>query len=178
MDPSPRVIFLDVDGVLTTSRCLLEDYEDEDDSLLFLQNLLPHRREEHMVPLEISMIQNLKYVIEQTNARIVLSSTWRESDEMKEYLLKGLESQGIPPEAIIGETPFLGCLEGRGAEIRLWLCENLCENFVILDDDHLLSFQSHGLDHRLVQTKIRDDDRAKEGLTREWCQLAISILSG
>jgi hypothetical protein len=174
MDPKP-VIFLDVDGVLTASRCLLEDYEQDDEALLFSQNLLPNRTE-HLVPLEISMIQNLKYLIEQTEAKVVLSSTWRESEVMKEYLLKALESQGIPPETVIGETPCLSCLEGRGAEIRLWLSEHHCEHFVILDDDHFLSFQSHALDHRLVQTRIRAADRTEEGLTRERCERAISLL--
>lgn len=180
---SRNIVFLDVDGVLTTSRCLLDDYEEDDDSLCFSWNVFPPfnqlngSRGERFVPLEKVMIQNLKYLIETTSSKIVISSTWRENDDMKSYLIRALESQGIASDTVIGQTPFLGCLEGRGAEIRLWLNENQWSNFVILDDDHMTSFTQHQLQHHVIQTIIRHEDRSLEGLTLQKCHEAISILS-
>jgi hypothetical protein len=176
-----KIVFLDVDGVLTASRCLFEDYEEDDTTLCFPRDLSlslsDHPGIGPLFPLEISMMQNLKSIIEETDAHIVISSTWRENEIMTEYLIKALESQGIPSGRVIGKTPFLGCLEGRGAEIRLWLNENYCSSFVILDDDHMWSFQKHSLNDRVVQTILRGEDWDKEGLTREQCERAISILS-
>jgi hypothetical protein len=176
-----KIVFLDVDGVLTTSRCLFEDYEEDDTTLCFPRDLSLSLSDRPglgpLFPLEISMIQNLKSLIEEVDAHIVISSTWRESEIMTEYLMNALESQGIPSGRVIGKTPFLGCLDGRGAEIQLWLNQNTWSSFVILDDDHMKSFQKFSLHERVVQTVMRDEDREKEGLSRERCERAISILS-
>ena len=57
---TPRaVLFLDVDGVLTTERCLLEEYEEDDESLYFAHKLCPDVKS-FIPPLEKSRIAILK----------------------------------------------------------------------------------------------------------------------
>ena len=66
------VLFLDVDGVLTTRRCVEGDFEDDDESLYFYEDLLhPKQKEEgknveqgeekkFLTPLEKSRVAMLK----------------------------------------------------------------------------------------------------------------------
>lgn len=106
-----KVIFLDVDGVLNS----VEDrfsWTIETDKHLKL----------------------LKYIIDNTNAKIVISSSWRILSGTKNTLIKRLKDFNIE---VYSETPHL-CSDGirRGDEIRQWLKENKeIENFVILDDE-------------------------------------------
>ena len=53
------VLFLDVDGVLTTERCLLEEYDEDDESLYFVHKLCPDVTS-FIPPLEKSRIAILK----------------------------------------------------------------------------------------------------------------------
>ena len=48
------VFFLDVDGVLNSSRCITYDFEEGDPTLLFVSDVFPSSTE-FMVPLEKSM---------------------------------------------------------------------------------------------------------------------------
>lgn len=113
-----KVIFLDVDGVLNsdkTSRRTAGGY-----------TFVGSRQ-----------MKNLRRIIEETGAKVVLSSDWRyDRDdpkwngdflELKEELLR----YGI---SLYGFTPELRSAH-RGAEIDAWLKDHdEVENFVILDD--------------------------------------------
>ena len=94
------IIFLDCDGVLNTTRCLQLDYEENDNTLLFDPN-------DKYSPLEKRCLSNLKDLIEKTQAKIVLTTTWRNNSEMRETLLKYLEMSGIPNNTVLGDTPSL-----------------------------------------------------------------------
>lgn len=113
-----KVIFLDVDGVLNnnkTTRRTSNGYR------------FVGRRQ----------IKNLKRIVDETGAEVVLSSDWRydrddfkwNSDyiELRDELLRyGIKFYGFTPEIPSGH---------RGEEIDLWLKKHdeVC-NFVILDD--------------------------------------------
>jgi len=51
-----KIIFLDIDGVL---------------------NVIPQGRDKYGMIFHPEFVENLKYIIEQTNAKIVISSSWR-----------------------------------------------------------------------------------------------------
>ena len=67
-----KVIFLDVDGVLNSSRTLHEDISSEDDLIL-----------------------NLKELVDKTGAKIILSSSWRLSTEAVAALMDKLDKFGL-----------------------------------------------------------------------------------
>jgi len=90
-------------------------------------------------------VSAFNYLLEQTDADVVVSSTWRVLRSIEELRLI-LETAGFKyPERIIGVTPIaykdrkkLNILLGvrRGREIEAWLKEHpKVKNFVILDDD-------------------------------------------
>lgn len=122
-----KVIFLDVDGVLNS-----EMSRNKDKSSNWMEN-------------EVSEIhlKELKRIVEETGAKIVLSSSWRIDhpkhtgrDKIVDPLLKVLVTKmGIYGLEIMDVTPdLLG--KARGFEIKSWLDEHSeVEKFVILDDD-------------------------------------------
>ena len=171
------VLFLDIDGVFSTSRCLLEDYDEDDPSLLFVRDLCPDVKE-FIVPLEKSYILNLKWILDAQPVHFVISSTWRQCDNYKNFFLAALRECGIDTSRYIGDTPTLSAVEGRGAEIRQWLSENshVGEHFVIIDDDHEVSFKHHGLDKHWVQTIMRSDNPTEEGFSPQQAQLVMTKL--
>jgi hypothetical protein len=61
----------------------------------------------------------------------VITSTWRINHSISE-LQAIFDEQGIEVK-IFDYTPFIDQAD-RGLEIKYWLNENICENFVILDD--------------------------------------------
>ncbi len=120
-----KVIFLDIDGVLNVC------YPDRDN-----YGRLFHPE----------FVDNLRWIIEETGAKIVISSTWRFSglQVMKEMW----EKRNLPGDVIDitidcyqyveeGREEFYDKVE-RGHEIQHWLDEHQTEvtNYVILDDDN------------------------------------------
>lgn len=152
-----KVIFLDIDGVLN------------DDNT-------PSRTKNHYIFVDESKILLLKKIVDATQAKIVLSSTWRyhRNDsqfngdflELKEALAAhGLEFYSFTPEEVTGRK--------RGMEIKSWLTTHSeVEQFVILDDE-LFDYERRGLLHRVVITDFGDG-----GLKEEHVQDAIEILNG
>lgn len=111
-----------------------------------------------------SCIAALNRITKTTNAKIVVSSSWRGSGlkEMQDFL----KSWGATGD-VVGLTPIL-CGETRGKEIDKYLKKALkVESFVILDDDddmdHLKPF--------LIQTPF------STGLTEKHADRAIEILN-
>jgi HAD domain in Swiss Army Knife RNA repair proteins len=143
-----KVIFLDIDGVLINRECL-------------------RTMESDYVPADRS-IQLLNALIQQTDAKIVVSSCWRKRRTCAELqeLLSGWGVEGV----VLDKTPTFP-EDARGLEIQQWLAERKksrgdVESFVILDDcsdmPTLLEF--------LVQTEF------ETGLTRRHTEKAVQIL--
>jgi hypothetical protein len=113
-----KVIFLDIDGVL---------------------NVYCQDRDEYGCIFHDHLVDNLKWVVEQTGAKIVVSSTWRLSGEKS--IMDMWNFRNLPGE-VIGITPNLTYGPGlrthvpRGEEIQMWLDEHPeVTNYVIFDDD-------------------------------------------
>ena len=108
-----KVIFLDFDGVLNSECC--------NDGV----TLLP------------SKLELLRKLVDATNARIVLSTSWREhwSKDPKQCDSTGATMDlifNVHGLRIFDKTPMLP--EGREAEIKAWLDQHSPENYVVLDD--------------------------------------------
>lgn len=159
-----KVIFLDVDGVLN-NHSLFKKTKDERSAYA---NSLPEfddiTQEQwtmfygYMIdPYAISL---LKDILQATDAKIVVSSTWRNNDKTYNALKENLKNHGI--DCIVGKTPrFPG--ELRGTEIQQYLNENQgIENYVIIDDDSdMLDEQKSNFVQTNTQIGLTADDAKK-----------------
>lgn len=156
-----KIIFLDIDGVLTHYKCG--------------NNLCQEN------------INSLGKIIEATEAKIVITSSWRrfKFEETLAILSNTKETHEADfkfVDEIIGQTQRLFCfaLEDRdhhyklprGCEIQRWLRENVHKfgitNYVIIDDDHDMLLEQY---NHFVQTND------EIGLTDKNVDKAIRILT-
>ena len=171
-----KIIFLDCDGELTYS-----DYENEETA-----------------NIDIEKVKLLKEICDKTDAKVVISSSWRGSDSYTPriyyILIDILTSNGIE---VLGDTPHIKTefegdvsqsitettLEdlsylkikygtGRAAEIKKWIGEHDVDNFVILDDEDF-DWSDYGYDKHWIQPTWFGDG----GLKREHVDMAIEILN-
>lgn len=110
-----KVIFLDIDGVLNSDK-----YFDK------IKNLEIQGIQSE---IDIEKIKLLKKAIDETGAKVVLSSSWRYTRNAQ-YLKELLSQYNI----YIDSTPFIQ--NKRGLEIKEWLKNNPnVEDFIIIDDE-------------------------------------------
>lgn len=155
--PVRKIIFLDFDDVLTTTKhCLL----------LNRQNL--PEKDEYGVLFDPDCVAALKHIVDETNAEIVVTSSWREVDMPMQRLKEMWESRHLPG-TLTDVTPSIS--QYRGEEISAWLtfCPDNCQ-YVIIDDLPQDQFLVNQYDH-LVTT----DGYA--GLTMPLAEHAIQILN-
>ncbi len=150
-----KVIFLDIDGVLNS--WLYQRQRGADDGII----------DKTRLPL-------LKEIVDETGAKIVLSSTWKRHWEREVYKCDFIgreltENFLLADIEIYDKTPNMGA---RADEIRAWLNEHeAIESFVILDD---IVFGWGELEGNLVRT----NERIGRGLEDVHKRKAIEILNG
>lgn len=146
-----RAVFLDMDGVMNSRRYMQSTTEWD-----------IWRPETMLDPAAVAL---LNVIVEPSDVRVVISSTWRRIFSSGE-IAAALAKRGFAyPKKIVGATPRL--LGPRSEEIAAWLKEHPgVVSYVILDDD-----ADAQLDGRLVLTN------AEVGLTREKAAAAIVMLS-
>ena len=138
-----KVIFLDIDGVLNS-----DEYIDKVKRL----NLQGIEKE-----IDIEKVKILKKIIDETGAKVVLSSSWRYTKNAK-YLKELLSEYGI----YVDSTPFMQ--NERGLEIKQWLSYNPdVEDFIILDDEIYPSYDENLL-KKLVKISNENGRGLGEGL--------------
>ena len=169
-----KVIFLDVDGVLNSAKTLYEDSS-----------------------LEDNLILNLKELVNKTEAKIILSSSWRLSTEAVATLMDKLDKFGLVISGMTCDGVDLDWLEkyefdatkkyldtkfdynenkqikithDRGAEIFKWLHDRDDCAYVILDDE-IEDIKPYFSESVIVKTSY------KTGLTKEDVKKAIQILN-
>lgn len=135
-----KIIFIDIDGVLNHE--LWYQSKERNDRILALGDRDINDYGDYFSPYTMSLLNSL---IEKTNAKVVVSSSWR-SGRTNEELQELFNDNGFKGD-IIGQTPYLyfNCEESvgsapRGAEIKAWfmLNEDIHKNnytYVIFDDD-------------------------------------------
>lgn len=127
-----KIIFLDIDGVLNHEAFYKERFEKR-----YEEGAIEYPYSE----IDPRSVENLNNLIEETGAKVVISSTWRHSG--LEYCKNVLEFHGFKGE-IIDITPSSRCgMCKRGNEINKWIEDNATlvgprhkfTEYVILDDD-------------------------------------------
>ena len=129
-----NIIFLDIDGVLNTGR--YQDIQEKRDNKSYFY---------HQFHFDNICMNNLKEIISEFNAYIVISSSWRiEKDRIYwEKILNNFRKYNIE-DRIIDKTPSFSTI--RGNEIKKWIEDNKDKvtNFIILDDeDDMLDLSNH-----------------------------------
>ncbi len=127
-----KIIFLDINGVLKTGIYAIHYFEvckhfglSRKDG----KDLRHGLRDEFGSHFDPRPVQLLEYIIKETGAKIVISSTWRHSGEEQMKLM--WEMRSLPGE-VIGITKHLNT--DRGEEIAEYLRENETDAYVIIDD--------------------------------------------
>lgn len=147
----PKVIFLDIDGVL---------------------NSLETAKRDGGYGIAKELHARLQDIRTRTNANIVISSAWRVGDGWKERL----EEAGLDTEYVIGKTPRMGRPAGtgweyneRGREIAAWLEKHpQTGKYAIIDDDSDMLPEQ-------MQNFFQTDNRV--GLTQEIAERVVAHLT-
>ncbi len=154
-----KIIFLDIDGVLN--------------SAIYDRQRQPGDKNN----IDESRLVLLKELIDITDAKIVLSTSWRrhwEEDETRcDHIGAELnEIFGCYGLQIFSKTPEFAGFE-RAAEIQFWLDHHKAnvKSFVIIDD---IGFGWGSLSDHLIQTNYR----IGMGLKQEHIERATIILNG
>lgn len=153
-----KVIFLDIDGVLNSRA-----YDRK-------------RNWNEQTDIDETRLPLVKKIVDETGAKIVLSSTWREHwskdptlcDGDGVYINKTFAKFGLE---VFDKTPDLGIKFDRPDEINLWLetTQEAIEGFVIIDD---YRYAWGKLADRFVKT----NPHLGLGIEEEHVQKAIEIL--
>lgn len=153
-----KIIFLDIDGVLNSQKFLDAGGNQK-------QTKFPEFVSKF---IDCHAVSLLKQIVDATNAKIVISSTWKNGvDRTPEWFVDLFNTICGIQFDVIDKTPLLDT--SRGEEIKAWLDNNHVDNFVIIDDDgnDFLDEQKH----KLVQTTFEN------GLTEKEVDEAITILN-
>ena len=180
-----KIIFLDIDGVLNcesayrNGECQYQEWIWEDG------------RKDHHQRFCVRSKELLNKLIDETGAKIVISSTWRHGGI--EFIKKVWEMEEMSGE-IIGITPSLrtkGLHIPRGMEIEYYLNNDLLfqhinwdeviqqqyietsgvENYIIIDDDSdMLYNQRNHFVH------VLPSPRNKDGFNQHYYEIAKSML--
>jgi len=116
----------------------------------------------------------LKKIIHETGAVIVLSSTWRTSQETTRIVNENLAKYGIQP--CVSSTPDYGWQGTRTKEILWWVDQNDGVASWVALDDMDLTFPSGPEGERMKPHFVHT--RSERGLTEELAAKAIGILDG
>jgi len=133
-----RVIFLDIDGVLLAAGSL---------ETIFIDGAcMPVRARLVDHDFSAASMNNLRNIVLQTGASIVLSSEWRRTESMRDSIGIALRKFGLPqlrsstpvfkprPELLQQDPGIIWC-ERRAREIGAWLKQNPdVKSWVALDD--------------------------------------------
>jgi hypothetical protein len=163
-----KIIFLDFDGVLNNDPFLDDVLRKEN-----ANHCLDIAAHKQIIPEKVELVNE---IIAKTNAKIVISSTWRQLHDI-DFLRNLLKDMGLIGE-IIGTTPIkrvdTNCFwpnspfTSRGDEINEWMKGKKIDSYVILDDINEF-FGDQEI--RFVETD------AMIGLTKNNVELAIDILN-
>ena len=156
-----KIIFLDVDGVLN-------------DIEWFYHN--------KYIDIDEEKVKLLAEIYHRTDAKIVLSSTWREMKSYNDNLSMKTYQMLVDILAkykmeIIDHTPVHDMI--RPLEIKEWLGKHPeVDKYASLDDDFRFEqYEEYGIGNCLVKTSFYARD-GKGGLQPEHVEKAIQILNG
>ena len=172
-----KVIFLDIDGVLNTSQTFINRYKKYYETGVY------------DLEIDIFRLEYLKEIIDRTNAKIVLSSSWRLFFEVNNNKVIPRTKKGLSLYELLNKydieiydiTTKNNYLK-REEQIDLWLNEHdSVDSFVIIDDEssHLQRFINNGL---IKTSTVRDGEILENmddciGLCEEHISMIVDILN-
>lgn len=123
-----KVIFLDFDGVLVTDRYQMQ----------LLDDGVQLHVDEYGARFDPVCVENLRRIIDSTDAEIVVTSTWKMERGLS-GIQKMWQARNLPGK-VIGVTPDIDPIH-RGNEIEAWLdaCGEVC-HYAIIDDCPFMEF--------------------------------------
>lgn len=164
-----KYIFLDIDGVLNSEHTL-EDRSTSDASIICDQYL-----------------ENLRNIVEKTDAKLVLSSSWRVyfesniNDPEHSYGVQLVQALAKHNLKLHNATPFIkGQFSNeRGLEIKTYINQHKIKNYVVIDDEEFSDFEKHLDMSRFVQTTFGNETTTieNEGLNKKIAEEVIEILN-
>lgn len=142
--PAMKVLFLDVDGVLNCE----ETFKHHTNSIIGIDPFM-------------GLLVNR--IVEATGAKVVLSSSWRGSEENEANIERAIGTK------LFGRTPRFSHFQIRGQEINKWISDYpQVRRYAILDDD---------ADMLPSQMKNFFKTSFKSGLTEDMAQRVINHLN-
>lgn len=162
-----KIIFLDIDGVL---------------------NVYCEDKDEYGCTFHKHFEDNLKWIIDQTSAKIVISSSWRMDglqSMQKMWKKRKIAGDIIDITPTSNDVVNLGICKyydqvKRGHEIQLWIDKhnNNINNYVIIDDDNdMLPSQINNFVRTSNNVDHIDCIDIGYGLTRKCSEKAVKILN-
>ena len=146
-----KAIFLDVDGVLNS-----------DEHTAFIKSFVTYG--DNMIePFDDECLYNLKYIVDETDAKIIITSIWRLFPEYLNLLMNKLEEYGLDKNVISLTTS--NKYKDKLQEIAVKLKKLGITEYVVLDNDKTLNLNRHVITNNAT------------GLTEIDAKQAVKILS-
>jgi hypothetical protein len=149
-----KIIFLDIDGVLNSETDFLETAIKYDPVHSNLQ------KGERWKIISAGKLALLNQIIRETDAKIVLSSTWRwkcDGKKMTKIFQRYGDIWEHDESIFVGKTPDYRRMGEchttyRQMEIEAYIKEHSVDNYIILDDCGLINLPYHDRDDRFIKT--------------------------
>lgn len=162
-----KYIFLDIDGVLNSEHTFGNKISES---------------------ISDQYLENLRKIVEKTDAKLVLSSSWRvyfgenindPRNSLAINLVKSLAKHNLK---LYSSTPFIKgeFSNERGLEIKTYIDQHKITDYVIIDDEEFSDLKIHLDMSRFIQTNFGDETTTieNEGLNKKIAEKAIEILKG
>ena len=146
-----KAIFLDIDGVLNS-----------DEHTAFIKSFVTYS--DNMIePFDDDCLYNLKYIVDETDAKIIITSIWRLFPEYLYILMNKLEEYGLDKSVI--SLTISNKYKDKLQEIAVKLKKLGITEYVVLDNDKTLNLNRHVITNNAT------------GLTEIDAKQAVKILS-
>lgn len=119
-----NIIFLDIDGTVSTFRFI--DYQIKYNECNY------YEADKNFDPICMKYLRDLIF---HTKSKVVISSSWRVSEELMNEIKYNFNKFNIGSDKIIGKTNYN--TKTRGEQIDEWIEDNIhkVKNYIILDDE-------------------------------------------
>lgn len=124
-----KAIFLDIDGVLNS-----------DEHTAFIKSFVTYN--DNMIePFDDECLYNLKYIVDETDAKLIITSIWRLFPEYLNLLMNKLEEYGLDKNVI--SLTISNKYKDKLQEIAVKLKKLGITEYVVLDNDNTLNLDRH-----------------------------------
>lgn len=124
-----KAIFLDIDGVLNSN-----------EHTAFIKSFVTYG--DNMIePFDDECLYNLKYIVDETDAKLIITSIWRLFPDYLYILMNKLEEYGLDKNVI--SLTISNKYKDKLQEIAVKLKKLGITDYVVLDNDNTLNLDRH-----------------------------------